>query len=152
MLLNLSRCLLVHLQSRMEGWDEGHTLIGDIFLDLVSYHLSLSRALGRCMTYFGVPVNSATGTSHEGVHQLRHPPHLWSTGNEPQGQSYWMRSKFFYFTRLLQLMLKLNKQERFRVWLETVKVCIYLPIEPACIICVWNSAGGMWMEPQFSPD
>jgi hypothetical protein len=33
-LLNLSHCLLVHLQSRMEGWDERQTLIGDIFLDL----------------------------------------------------------------------------------------------------------------------
>jgi hypothetical protein len=35
-LLNLSHCLLVHLRSRMEAWDERITLIGDIFLDLVS--------------------------------------------------------------------------------------------------------------------
>lgn len=35
-LLSLSHCLLVHLQSRMEGWDERRTLVGDIFLDLVS--------------------------------------------------------------------------------------------------------------------
>ena len=40
-LINLSQCLIVHLQSRMEGWDENRTLIGDIFLHLVSQSTSV---------------------------------------------------------------------------------------------------------------
>ncbi|CAI8018890.1 Intersectin-1, partial [Geodia barretti] len=39
-LLNLSHCLLVHLHSRMEGWDERITLIGDLFLDL-GHHMKV---------------------------------------------------------------------------------------------------------------
>jgi hypothetical protein len=71
-LLRLSHCLLVHLQSRMEGWDERHTLMGDIFLDL-----------GHHMKVF---ISYAT-----------------------------------HHTIAAQLILKLNKQEKFRTWLEATK-------------------------------
>lgn len=82
-LINLSRCVLVHLQSRMEGWDERYTLIGDIFLDLVYLSFLLlyfgGSLIGGSTVYTKIIV-IVSGTPYEGFHQLCCPSYCRSTG------------------------------------------------------------------------